>query len=880
MLFRLTVIIPDRFSAISETRTIVIGPGPAPGLRQVQFDFPYPLDSINLVAGPYRVEEETLDSGVVLASYFFEEDRELAKGYRDQAKKYLTRYEKLLGPYPYKRFAIVENRLPTGYAMPTFTLLGQAVVRLPFIVRTSLGHEILHAWLGNSVRVADGSGNWAEGLTTYLADHALAADRGEDRGYRRDQILKYCSYVHSDNTITLAGFHGADDRAGNREQIRAVGYGKGALFFHLLRNKLGAQAFNAGLRDFYTRMRHRPAGWADLRASFEKTGKTDLKELFEQWLTRTDIPELYLDKITVQEKKGQPILSFVVVQGTAAPYDLTVPLVIRTPQGDIRRELTLTGKETPVSLPVKAVPAELILDPDADILRSQGPAELAPSWSRFDGAENKIAIIAADTDADRFGPLVEYLQQTGCTIINEADSDTAAKELASNAVLFLGQGRTSRSLFARAMHPPGGFTLDVRPHPLNPGQVAILVSTASRQETALALAKLRHYGKYSFLHFDRGRLRTKKQIAAEHGLRYPVAPPPAGIKTSRALDFSAIIDQLAGKRVIYVGENHTSYQDHQLQLRIIRALFARDPALAIGMEMFDRSTQQVLDDYLALKIEEREFLKKSNYFDMWRFDYRLYREIINFARRHQIPIIALNQKRKVVGSVFKNGDFKALTPEERAALPADRDLSLPGYRDRLIPFFKMHSGADDSGRFNGFIQAQALWDETMAEAAARYLSSHPDNRMVVIAGQGHVDKKSGIPPRLARRLDVAQAVVVNNDGREIDPATADYHFFSPPASLKPLPLIGVQLSEEPDRAGAVVTDLSPHGQAGKTGIRKNDLIIAIDDEPVTAVEDVKIIMLYKEDSESVRVRVRRTHALLPDETLEYTVPLKKATSPH
>ena len=57
--------------------------------------------------------------------------------------------------------------------MPSFTLLGAKVIRLPFIVSSSYPHEILHNWWGNGVFVDVQQGNWCEGLTAYLADHLL-----------------------------------------------------------------------------------------------------------------------------------------------------------------------------------------------------------------------------------------------------------------------------------------------------------------------------------------------------------------------------------------------------------------------------------------------------------------------------------------------------------------------------------------------------------------------------------------------------------------------------------------------------------------------------------------------------------------------------------
>ena len=65
--------------------------------------------------------------------------------------------------------------------MPSFTLLGSQVIRLPFILASSYPHEILHNWWGNSVFVDYESGNWCEGLTAYMADHLIQEQRGRGR---------------------------------------------------------------------------------------------------------------------------------------------------------------------------------------------------------------------------------------------------------------------------------------------------------------------------------------------------------------------------------------------------------------------------------------------------------------------------------------------------------------------------------------------------------------------------------------------------------------------------------------------------------------------------------------------------------------------------
>ena len=105
-------------------------------------------------------------------------------------------YRGLIGPYPYGKFALVENFWETGYGMPS---LHAARARRSSASRSSsrssYPHEILHNWWGNSVFVDYESGNWCEGLTAYLADHLIQEQRGQGDEYRRDTLQKYRDYV-------------------------------------------------------------------------------------------------------------------------------------------------------------------------------------------------------------------------------------------------------------------------------------------------------------------------------------------------------------------------------------------------------------------------------------------------------------------------------------------------------------------------------------------------------------------------------------------------------------------------------------------------------------------------------------------------------------
>ena len=876
MLFKLTALIPNEFEAISESDDIITFQ--IENKKQVTFLFPHPLSTINFAAGPYVITRDKFGEGKELIAYFFPEDQELAAEYLDKARQYLERYENLLGPYPYKRFAIVENRLPTGFAMPTYTLLGQSVVRLPFIVDTSLGHEILHAWFGNGVRIIPGEGNWVEGLTTYLADQAFAADKGRDVEYRKEQLVKYQSYVRPGMELNLRNFTNVGHGHSGGRPVRAVGYNKSSMFFHMLYQKVGPEIFTDALRDIYRRFKYKAIGWSDLQASFENISGMEMGSFFSQWLDRNDIPVLAVKNYKVKHSDGFPVLSFNIAQKNESPYELELPVIIKSSSKEISKTLSVSSSRSDFEIPLTSVPDRIILDPEYHIMRSLAKSELPATWSGYLGAENKMLILPSEEDRTLYKSFLEQLEGNDTHIVLQ--DEVTDKDLAEHSLVFLGtENRISRSLFATISHPAGGFTLDTRKSPLADDQVIVLVSAANAEQVEKAAAKLRHYGKYSYLSFKDGRIKDKRISETDLGLKVQLAGLPVGIESSRSRTFDDIMAKLLPYQVIYVGEGHTNYEDHLLQLEIIRALHKHDPNLAIGMEMFTRPTQPVLDRYLKGELNEKAFLKESHYFRMWSFDYRHYRDIINFAKHNKLPIVALNLKKDIVSQVFKTGGPNSLPEEDFSSLPENRKLDVPGYRERIESAFTMHAGQKQGGNFSGFFQAQALWDETMAETIADYLVTHPDMRMVVIAGRGHVDKNNAIPPRVSRRLPVSQAVVVNSTGPADASETADFIFFSPPAKLTPFPLLGVMLEDTEGEDGVLVTALNPKGQAKEAGIREKDIILSIDSEPVNDMEDVKISMLYKDKSESVTVQLKRAK-LFGTKVMEVEVSLKSPDGHH
>lgn len=504
------------------------------------------------------------------------------------------------------------------------------------------------------------------------------------------------------------------------------------------------------------------------------------------------------------------------------------------------------------------------------------------------GSENKLVILESEKAQEIYQPLLQQFTENNWVI--KFDHEITNTELSEADLLILGlDQQASRNLFGATTHALQGFTLDVRHNPLNPKHVAVLVSSSSTNETDSVASRLRHYGKYSFLSFEKGRAIKRTIPESDSGIGYQLEQLPAGAPTHSLSAFDNIVQELHEFDVIYIGENHTSVSDHRLQLRLLEALSEQIHNLSIGMEMFPESSQKALDTYVMSDtgMTEKDFLKDSHYYKVWQYDFRYFREIFHLAREKKIPVIGLNLERNTVSTVYKTGTTDDLPIEIQNSLPQERNLDMEGYGDRLRAMHALHEeGGHGSGQASGFIQAQAIWDETMAENIAHYLKNHPGRKMIVLAGNQHTRKDSGIPPRVARRTAVNQATVLNiaegapqNNLKEI----ADYIFFSEPMSISQSSKIGVMLEERKENTDGYIEiiDFSPESKAPEAGLQKGDIIRFLADYPITAMEDIRIAMLDSQNNKNVRVVVERLDGSEKIH-VEVSVPLMQASpkKPH
>lgn len=691
-------------------------------------------------------------------------------------------------------------------------------------------------------------GNWSEGLTAYLSDHLYEERRDKGWQYRKSIMTDYESYVTPEKEFPLKDFIGRADFAS-----KAIGYGKGAMLFHMLKNLVGDDTFYCALKRFIKEKEFQNASWDDIKTAFEITSDKNLEGFFSQWLTRKGIPSIEIRDPRVVVLKGIPTVVLDVVQN-GEPYVLDLSLKITTDKAEITEKLKIEKEKETFEIPVQGEPLEMIIDNNYDIMRKLSKEEFPPVISKLLGDDKRLIVIPIEKE--KYTELIDVFKQEGFSLKEEEYIQD--EDIKTNSLLILGfDSPILKRLFGEVKKTGAGFSMIVKKNPLNTSKVIAIADGDTKNEVDLSVKEIFHYGKFSFIRFENGKNVDKKTDETEKGLKVSLYEPVLVIQPQKMKKLDEIINNILDKSIIYVGERHTNYEDHKVQLKVIMSLYEKGRKFAIGMEMFQKPFQRAINDYLSGAISEKEFLKETQYFKRWQFDYNLYREIIEYAKAKNIPVVALNLWTEIIKKVSSEG-LDGLTEIERAELPKAMDMSDEEYRDRIKEVFKQHKNREKKN-FDYFYQSQILWDETMAHSVDEFVRKNPGYQIVVLAGLGHIIYDSGIPNRVYR-LNGKDYVTIIPATESINTDLGDYLFSAehlpPPTTLK----LGVVLKE---KNGHVEIDKVVPGSVAKSvGLKKGDILISLDDWKIEDIADVNIFMFDKKREEKITIKVLRKRFLI------------------
>jgi hypothetical protein len=519
MTFNLEVELPSGWYAVSQGERTMHDQ--RKDKTRVRWISPEPQEEIYIAAAKFT--EYAQSAGNVQTMVFLRSpEKELADKYLDAAVRYITMYEKLIGPYPYKKFALVENFWETGLGMPSFTLLGPKIIRFPFIINSSYPHEILHNWWGNSVYPDYRSGNWSEGLTAYLSDHLIKEQQGGGVEYRQETLQKYADYVSSGKDFPLVEF-----RTRHSSPSEAVGYGKSLMFFHMLRQEIGDKDFIVGLQDFYRRKKFQFASFNDLRESFENVSGKDLKLDFDQWITRRGAPQLKLNNVKSVTEGDEYILTALIEQVQLnGSYHLKIPVAV-TMEGKEQAYQTKTvmnDKHLELTIHLPSKPLRIDIDPEFDLFRRLEREEIPPALTQALGAKKMLIVLPSGAEGTMLKAYQEFAR-----VMSDAGPDKVEvkldKEIESIpsecAVTILGW---ENRFLKEAMSALSGYDVSMDKNYVQINRNKILrekhtvvfsMRNAENKDMAILLVasdiadalpglskKLPHYQKYSYLVFE------------------------------------------------------------------------------------------------------------------------------------------------------------------------------------------------------------------------------------------------------------------------------------------------------------------------------------------------------------------------------------------
>ncbi len=470
---------------------------------QARFEFTHPAEGIDLMAGPYAIASENYTGiqgkPILLRTYFHSQISPLAGDYLEAVKRYFTLYESWIGAYPFSEFSIVSSPTPTGFGMPTLTYLGINVLQLPFIKDTSLGHEVLHNWWGNAVYPDYSSGNWSEGLTTFMADYTYKEQEGEDAAREmRLGWLRDFAALEPGQDEPLARFtsrtHGAS---------KIVGYHKSAMLFFMLRDLIGEDVFNRAIQGIWGMQRFKVTAWPHLQSAFEIISVRDLRPFFDQWLQRTGAPDPAITAVRQEPVESGHRLHITLTQ-SEPPYQLRVPVAVQTASGEEMHWLDLQHVEQTFAVDISDKAQSVILDPDIRLFRHLAPGE-APSILREVMVNpTTTTIILSDNGETRQTALMlaEKLQRRAPQILQVNQS------IPATPVLIIGlHHEVDAWLEARDLPPKPGEVNDkgtAQAWTLTAPQGASLAIVSAQDSASLEslIRPLPHYGRQSYIAFD------------------------------------------------------------------------------------------------------------------------------------------------------------------------------------------------------------------------------------------------------------------------------------------------------------------------------------------------------------------------------------------
>lgn len=452
-------------------------------------------DNIIFTASNKYIKKTITQNNVDISVMVFKEHEEISYKLLQKSAYFIEMYERLFEiPYPYKAFTVVEDINNYGHAVPSLAVFGSSIIDKDFVLDRSLGHEILHQWIGCSVRSDFSDGNWVEALTTYFSDYYYEKD---DRiSYRKNILSEYEAYTGA-TPYPLSEFKGNYSK-----KDQAIGYGKGLMVLHMAKNIAGEEKFIQNIRKFIKKYSGKQTSWKELLFTIGVS-----EDFYNFWIKEKQNVSLFVRNIS---KEGNN-LSFI-INRKGGGKEMVLPYTYIHKGEKVSGTFKTMEGMNKVSYELKNDNDTFLIDAQYDIMRYLMPYETAPYFYHIFSSDS-LMFVGSKYDLHTFK---KYFKAINDSVVTKKVRMHHLKD--RNVIISAGNTlppEISKLIKLDFTFNIGKTTYSVIKNPYSDGSRFILIAFNHKDGS---LRKLMHYGSYSYAEFDNDVIVKKEKYKSDNGI--------------------------------------------------------------------------------------------------------------------------------------------------------------------------------------------------------------------------------------------------------------------------------------------------------------------------------------------------------------------------
>jgi aminopeptidase N len=310
------------------------------GIRTCHWKHRYPIVPylIAVAVTNYEIYSDwaiSAGSPVEVLNYVYPEDKAVIMQKTIETVKLIELFSELFTPYPFleEKYGHAQFGLGGGMENQTMSFMGRFDVEI-------IAHELAHQWFGNAVTLNSWQDIWLnEGFATYLS--ALAYEHFSlDLYWPRWKSLAVGFVVSKPDGKVFV----EDTTNVERVFSARLSYYKGALLLHMLRLKMGDEAFFEACRNYLNdgRLSYGFAGTNELKAHLEATYGNDLTGFFEDWYYGEGFPSYHAEVVRLASNDYKVRLSQEQSHVSVDFFELPLPIRFK----GLNRDTTIVFENT------------------------------------------------------------------------------------------------------------------------------------------------------------------------------------------------------------------------------------------------------------------------------------------------------------------------------------------------------------------------------------------------------------------------------------------------------------------------------------------------------------------------------------------------------